>query len=516
MRKTVFPLLLLLFFLPLICRASLGNQNISTTYRELEFGLSAESRVSSGENSPFWFTSGRQGVSTVSEYGSHLRLSALGGVTIERVYSVNYGIDMVVTDNYQSDIFLQQIYFDFGYKNFFLSLGSKERWGELKNTRLSSGGLTWSGNSRPIPQIRLDIPDYLRIKSLGDWFSLKGHIAYGSFTDSRWRGDIASRLPGSGYADGTLFHSKAGFLKFGDVSRFPLEVTLGLEMYAQFGGIKHNMIYKGVYYDEYLLPDNLAAYLEVLMPFNPIGNQGDENGNNLGSWHLVFDATFDRWKFRYYYEHFYEDHSSMLGIEYKNNAAGEKEFVFYGVRHNWFDGLFGLEINAPDGLIFDNIVFEFLNTKGLCGSICNLQHSIITEGVDGRDGMYNHSIYQSYQHWGYAIGNPVLLSPVYNDDGSLSFLSNRVNMYHLGIDGKVTPSIDYRLLITHVRHWGTYEKPFRSIEKITSLFLECSYRFGESCNWKIGASGAIDFDSGTRLGNNKGIMFSISRIWDIL
>ena len=151
-----------------------------------------------------------------------LRLSALGGVTIERVYSVNYGIDMVVTDNYQSDIFLQQIYFDFGYKNFFLSLGSKERWGELKNTRLSSGGLTWSGNSRPIPQIRLDIPDYLRIKSLGDWFSLKGHIAYGSFTDSRWRGDIASRLPGSGYADGTLFHSKAGFLKFGDVSRSPL------------------------------------------------------------------------------------------------------------------------------------------------------------------------------------------------------------------------------------------------------------------------------------------------------
>ncbi len=506
----------LLFICSALCSARPVNDTTIAFEQKLEFVLSAESQISGGKNSPFWFTSGRQGLSTVKNYGSHLRFSALGDMVSDRKYGVNYGIDAVVADNYQSEIYLQQIYLDLEYRSFILSLGSKERWGELKNKYLSSGGLTWSGNSRPIPQIRLEIPDYLRINSFGSWFSLKGHVSYGKFTDSSWRGNIASKLPNSGFADGLLFHSKAGFLKFGDISRFPLEVTLGLEMYAQFGGIKHNMTYKGIYYDEYKLPKDLAAYLEVFMPFNPIGEQGDENGNHLGSWHLAFDVTLEKWKFRYYYEHFYEDHSSMLGIEYKNNASGQKEFVFYGVKRNWLDGIFGLEINAPYGLFFDNIVFEFLNTKGLCGSICNLQHSIITEGVDGRDGMYNHSIYQSYQHWGYAIGNPVLLSPVYNDDGSLSFLSNRVNMYHLGIDGKVTPSIDYRLLITHVRHWGTYEKPFRSIEKITSLFLECSYRFGESCNWKIGASGAIDFDSGTRLGDNKGIMFSISRIWDIL
>ena len=192
------------------------------------------------------------------------------------------------------------------------------------------------------------------------------------------------------------------------------------------------------------------------MPFNPLGDQGDENGNNLGSWHLYFDYHLDKWKIRAYYEHFYEDHSSMLGIEYKNNSQGDKEFVFYGFRRNWMDGLFGLELNAPKGLPFSNIVLEFMNTRGQCGSNCNYWYELAPEGVDGRDNMYNHGIYKSYSHCGYAIGNPVLISPLYTDsNGSISFTGNRVRMFHLGVDGNVTPCIGYRVLATHSKHWGT-------------------------------------------------------------
>ena len=49
----------------------------------------------------------------------------------------------------------------------------------------------------------------------------------------------------------------------------------------------------------------------------------------------------------------------------------------------------------------------------------------------------------SYSHWGYAMGNPVLIWPVYNDDGFAGFRSNRVQMFHLGIYGGITKKIGY-------------------------------------------------------------------------
>ena len=97
---------------------------------------------------------------------------------------------------------------------------------ERENPRLSSGALTWSGNSKPIPEISAGIPDYVRVPLLGSWFSVKGHIGYGRLTDDTWRKDNG----GGTYAEGVLFHSKSLFVRFGDYDRFPLQVTLGLEM----------------------------------------------------------------------------------------------------------------------------------------------------------------------------------------------------------------------------------------------------------------------------------------------
>ena len=38
-----------------------------------------------------------------------------------------------------------------------------------------------SNNARPIPQIRLEVPDYVAIPGTHKWLHLKGHIAYGRF-----------------------------------------------------------------------------------------------------------------------------------------------------------------------------------------------------------------------------------------------------------------------------------------------------------------------------------------------
>ena len=58
------------------------------------------------------------------------------------------------------------------------------------------------------------------------------------------------------------------------------------------------------------------------------------------------------------------------------------------------------------------------------------------------------------------------------------------------------------------------------MERVTSVMLECTYRMGDAYNWKFTLSGAMDFDSGSGglylLGNNKGVMLTISRQWQIM
>lgn len=499
-------LFLFLFVGLILNRAQLFAQE------ECNLLIQAETAVIMGERGhvPFWHTSNRQGLPSVNNNNGFVHFSALGSKHFPRDLHVNYGTDLGLGAGLESNLFLHQLYLDLDYKWLGMSMGMKECWSD-KNRYLSTGALTWSGNSQPIPEFRIGIPDYVRVPILGRWFSVKGHIGYGRLTDDKWR-----RQHGNGYyVDGILFHSKSAFIRFGDEDRFPLRATLGLEMNNIFGGTKH---INGV---EQELPSDAAMYWTVLFPFHQVGKQGNVDGDNVGSWHLNFDYSLQDWHIGTYYEHFFEDHSSMLGIEYKNNTEGEKGFIFYGFRYNWFDGLFGIEVNAPEGVpFFKNAVFEFLNTRGQSGPICNsadmyTESLPVVEEIDGRDGMYNHWIYDSYSHWGYAIGNPVLISPVYNDDGYARFRSNRVQMFHLGIDGGITEKIDYRMLATTTKHWGCYGAPLKEVERVTSVMLECSYWFGGAYDWKFTLSGAMDFDSGDLLGNNRGVMLTVGRTWKV-
>lgn len=477
----------------------------------LKLSLESVGMTGDGSHAPFWHTSNRQGISSIKNNNGYLHFAALGDASFNHDFKVGYGLDIGVGAGLESDIFVHQLYCDLDYAWLGMSMGMKERWND-KNRYLSSGALTWSGNCRPIPEIRAGIPDYVRMPFFGRWLSVKGHIGYGRLTDDRWR-----RQHGNGaYTEGILFHSKSAFLRFGDEERFPLQASLGLEMNNIFGGTRY---VNGVGNE---LPSDAAMYWTVLFPFHQVGKQGNVDGDNLGSWHINLDYNLKDWHIGTYYEHFFEDHSSMLGIEYKSNAQGKKDFIFFGFRHNWFDGLFGVEINAPEGIpFFRNAVLEFLNTRGQCGPILNSADQYnptipVVEEVDGRDGMYNHGTYDSYSHWGYAMGSPVLISPAYNDDGYAGFRSNRVRMFHFGIDGGITDKINYRLLATTTKHWGTYDVPLDEVERVTSVMLECSYRLGGAYDWKFTLSGAMDFDSGDLLGNNRGVMLTVSRSWNLL
>lgn len=485
--------------------------------RNLNYFFETTGSFGDGSHAPFWLTSNRQGLSSPDNGMGYLRFAALGEMLLPSQFGVAYGMDLGLGFGMQENWFVHQLYVDLKYKWLGLEMGIKEHYGEMKNHSLSTGALTWSGNSQPIPQIRLGLLDYTRLPILGNWFSIKGLIGYGRMTDDKWRKNQAEKFgPKSTYTSGILFHTKSAFIRFGDFERFPLQATIGLEMNTMFGGTMYNGSVYLIPYDEYKFPSGPKAFWNALLPFNEADDQGQENGNILGSWHLGFDYQLNDWKIRAYYEHFFEDHSSMLGIEYKSNQQGKKEFVWYGMRRNFGDGLFGLEINAPSDFRYvRSFVFEFLNTRGQCGAVCN-NLGPHAERVDGCDLMYIHSKYGSYSHWGYSMGSPVLVSPVYNENGDPEFQSNRVRMFHVGLEGGLTSKIDYRILATTTSHWGRYKKPLNEVERVTSLMLECSYWLGDSYSWKFSLSGAMDFDDGNLLGNNRGIMLSVSKLWKVL
>ena len=471
-----------------------------------------------GDNAPFWHTSNRQGLSSVNTEWALMHLGAVGGMPVCKGLSLDYGVDLGLAAGMRSNLFVHQLYADLDYKWLGLEMGMKERWGELKNRSLSTGGLTWSGNSQPIPQIRAGIPEFVRIPILGGWFSVKGHVAYGRFTDDKWRKERAENGPFKDrYTDGLLFHSKDLFIRVGNADRFPLQVTLGLEMYSVFGGTLHNRPLEGTeILQEYKMPTDANAYLSALIPFNKVGEQGKENGDILGSWHLSVDYTGKDWGARFYYEHFFEDHSSLIGVEYKNDLEGKKSFVSYGFKHNWLDGLFGIEVNLPDRLPVRCVVFEILNTRGQCGPVYKATMFPVLEGVDGRDGMYTHEVYDSYSMAGNAIGSPILVSPVYNKDCNQRFRSNRVLMYHLGVDGQIGKRWDYRALFTTTAHWGTYEDPFNEKQRVTSCLFEGFCRLGDADGWKVGLSLGFDINDGDLTGNNTGLLLTVSRLWRVL
>ena len=54
---------------------------------------------------------------------------------------------------------------------------------QLKNQTLSSGSQTLGINARPVPQVRIALPEYWQLPFGGGWLHLKGHIAYGMMTD---------------------------------------------------------------------------------------------------------------------------------------------------------------------------------------------------------------------------------------------------------------------------------------------------------------------------------------------
>ena len=130
-----------------------------STHYAVETGIVA----GHGDYSPFWFTANRQGLSSVKTENGYLRAGIFHSQALGRHFTWKAGLDLATAYNYTSSFVVQQAYADLSYRWLNLSIGSKERTPELRNPKLSTGGLVESNSARPVPQVRIEIPQYISV-----------------------------------------------------------------------------------------------------------------------------------------------------------------------------------------------------------------------------------------------------------------------------------------------------------------------------------------------------------------
>ena len=479
----------------------------------LEYRLEMQAGIADGRT-PLWLNANKHGLSSLDTKNGYARAALVRPLSADsaRRWGIGYGVDAVVPVNYTSKLVVQQAFAELRWLKGVLSVGAKEYPMELKNNELSTGSQTLGINARPVPQVRLALPDYWTLPILNGWLHLKGHIAYGMMTDDNWQHDFTGR--NQRYSEKVLYHSKAGFLKIGNEDVFcPWSLELGLEMAAQFGGTSY------IWQEGKLVPvkgaTNLTAFKNAFLPGgSEVVEQGtayqNVEGNQLGSWMARINYESDIWKFGVYIDKYFEDHSSMLMMDYNGYGTGEEWNV--RKRRHYFvydpkDMLLGAELTYKYSRPVRSVVFEYLYSKYQSGPVYHDHTQAFPDHISGRDNYYNHYIYPGWQHWGQVIGNPLYRSPLYNDDGIIQVENNRFVAFHLGVSGDISERLAYRVKTTYQTAYGTYDQPYNKRRHNFSAMAEATYQLP----WDVSVSGAFGLDAGRVYGNSYGFQLTVAK-----
>lgn len=477
----------------------LASASSAFSQQRLDYKVEISGTVSNGTYTPLWLSANRFGTGVVSGTGGYLMAGVCYDNRINKNWSINARLDITGGKSLVSRFRIHQAYMDVSWKFINLSVGSKERYGFPleKNRLLTSGWMTEGPNTRPVPQIRGEIHDFLCIPGLNDWLAFKGHIAYGLFLDSKWQENFAGE--GKYFTRGAKYHSKSILFRLGKRKVLPLEFEFGMIMATQFGGAKYKKGKDGNISMVMDMPDDLGAYWSAFFPHaggsdTALGEQMNVEGNMLGSWNFALNYYWGKWKLRAHLDHYFEDHSQM--------------FWEYG---RWKDGQLGIEITPPENRFVSAVLWEGFSTYDQSGPFENVDewntgNNILTSGSDN---YYNHYIYNAWQYYGASIGSPLILAPMYNADHSILFKSNRIKANHFGISGNPTTEITWRVLATFSRHWGTYATPLDKVRYQNYSLAEVSYSPQWANGWSITVAGAID--RGNYLGNSTGGMLTIKK-----
>ena len=484
--------------LALLLTAAEGRAQVAPEQNALKRATSSvEGEVSlSGEAnngySPFWMHANQNGLNEI--IGSSVTLNAYVGHDDHDKpgnWHLSWGLGVQVDYDGEFRVLVPDAFVDFDYKKVCLSVGSKiRRNNELKGD-LTSGSQTFGNNALPVPSVRFELPEYWNISP---WIGIKGHFSYGMMTDGNWQKDYLQPDDAAvfkpRYAKNILLHTKAGYLRVGNVEKFPLTLEGGLEMATQFGGTVYNY---GDTNETIEMPSGIKDFVKAIYSGGSDATDGpyaNAGGNTLGSWLVALTYHGKGWKAKAYFDHFFEDHSQMFW------------------QYPWKDMLYGGEVRLPKNPVVSTILYEHLRTTDQSGPIYHDKTANFPTAIYGQDDYYNNHVYAAWQYAGFSVGNALLPSPIYNTDGNIRFYDNRIKASHIGIEGNPTKEIEYRILYTHEKSWGTYSNPHTDPVKADFLMIEATYSPHQVKGLSIGA--AYGQNWGKLLGESKGAMLTVS------
>ena len=515
-RLGVCLVLLFFFFLPLATYGQTWEENQDAGTINIADGLEYKAEIqatASDGKTPLWLNANRYGLSSLDDMNGYVRGALIRPLCSDslRRWGVGYGVDAAVTEGFTSRLVVQQAFAEVRWLYGVLTIGSKQQHLELKNQELSTGSQTFGINARPVPQVRLSLPDYWVIPKTNGWLRVKGHIAYGKTTDDRWQKDFVT-YPAR-YTENTLYHSKAGYLMIGNPERYmPVSVELGLEMACQFGG-------KSYYNDEMAQGGTgLSSFIHAFIPGGTDATDGDyknAEGNHLGSYVARVNLDQETWGASLYADQFFEDNSMSVHLAY--NGYGEGETAWQHVKRRYFiynfnDWMLGGEVKLKYANWLNGVVIEYLTTKYQGGPTYHDVTGNRGEHITGLDNYYNHHLYTGWQHWGQVMGNPLYLSPIYNGDGRIIVEDNRFQAIHLGISGQPDDNLHYRLLATWRSGLGSYYHVYPKAKRNISVMAEANYKFSDTSalkGWSV--KGAVGMDNGKWVGNNFGAQITVAK-----
>ncbi len=384
---------------------------------------------------------------------------------------------------------IQQFYGELKYRSVYLLAGMKERHSRIVDDTLSSGDLTRSNNSRPIPGIAAGFIDFVDIPLTNGWVQIDGEIMYGEFTDSEYKRQTFNYYHGNLATDLYYIYRRCYFRT---KPSQPLNLTIGMQAAGQFGG-------RTVYYSKGSISkteERGFSIKDALKMFFPTEGSGRDyyEGNSLGSWDVKLLYRFKNGaSLSAYFEGPWED-GSGIG------------------RQNGFDGLWGLQYNFAKQGIVSKILFEYFDFTNQSGPIHYstdaVEGSSITQGITGGDDYYNNLFYGPYSNYGMSIGSPFVVSPLYNLDGSPNYCHNKARGFHTAAEGGAG-AWSYKLMLSYQLAGGQGRIPSYKRLHDTSMLAKVQWRPVASLpGLRLSAEAA--FDKGNLRGNNFGILAGIS------
>ena len=426
---------------------------------------------STGAYAPFWLQSANYGQISASPNSANVNVG----------FSKDFNKRSAVFDyGFKADVLLQtydnktKAYFHEAYLKVRLSVldlivGAREEHLGTQDSSLSCGGFLFSKNARPMPKITLGIERFTPVPFTKSYLEVKGAVAHGWFTDNVAGTNI-------------FLHHKYIYFRVG--GSLPFHFQYGVDHVVQWGG---NVPVLGQQ------PNSLSDYLRIVM-----GSSGGENavigdkinalGNHILSQSMKVDYRISDFTISGYWQNISEDSPKFM-----MNTMNKP------------DGLWGISIRNNRFPMIKGLVFEYLNSTDQSGPFHD-EDGIV---YGGRDNYFIHWVYHNgWTYFSRTIGTPFITSPVYNKDGDISVVNNRVQVHHIGLEGEVQ-GYEYKALCSFSKNYGNYWAPYPEMIRNTSLLLEVKKQFPKLSNIELGCS--VGADIGKLYGNSVGCMVSVRK-----